>query len=186
MPLQAPGPVDVALEIHWSLGQDVRYRVDDAGLFARAVPFELEGRKLLRLDEHDAVAHLLVHHVQHYFDRRLKWVIELVRRAASPGFSWKSVAERLRAWGGFGAAGLALAHIRKLFPHLLPDDAARAVPADPWRLAVTLPLRSAHPLDFYRGTRRRGVQLWIAAACLERPKDLPAYLRHRALRDQEG
>ena len=183
MPLVAPGPVGVGLEIHWSLGQDVRYRIDDAELFERALPFELERRALLRLDEHDAVAHLLLHHVQHYFDRRLKWVIELGRRAASPGFSWPTVAERLRAWGGLGAAGIALAHIRKLFPRLLPDEAVRVVPATLWRLAVTLPLRSAHPLDFYRGTRRRGVQLFLAAACLERPSELVDYLRHRAVRD---
>ena len=186
MPLVAPGPVGVTLEIHWSLGQDVRYRIDDAGLFARAVPFEIEGRKLFRLDEHDAVAHLLLHHVQHYFDRRLKWVLELGRRAATPGFSWPAVAERLRAWGGLGAAGIALAHIAKLFPGLLPDEATRAVHADLWRLGITLPLRSSHPLDFFRGTRRRTAQIWIAAACLERPRDLPAYLRHRAIRDQEG
>ncbi|HEX4823331.1 MAG TPA: nucleotidyltransferase family protein [Candidatus Polarisedimenticolaceae bacterium] len=184
MPLTAPGPVGVALEIHWSLGQDVRYRIDDEGLFARAIAHEIDGRKVLRLDEHDAVAHLLLHHVQHYFDRRLKWVIELGRRAATPGFSWTTVAERLRAWGGLGGAGLALAHVRKLFPDLLPEAAFVAVPADAWRLALTLPLRSGHPLDFYRGTRRRNVQLLIAAACLERPRDLPGYLRHRAVRNR--
>jgi hypothetical protein len=184
LPLRAPGPVGVSLEVHWNLGQTVRYRVDVAGLIARAVPFEVSGHSILRLDEHDAVAHLLLHHVQHYFDRRLKWVIELGRRARSEGFSWTTVAGRLRAWGGLGAAGLALAHVRKLFPDLVTGDAARAIPADAWRLAVTLPLRSGHPLDYYRGTRRRFVQQWIAAAALERPGDLPHYLRHRAHRDQ--
>jgi hypothetical protein len=186
LPLRSPGPVSVELEIHWSLGQEMRYAIDAADLFARALPLEVAGRAILRLDEHDAAAHLLLHHVQHYFDRRLKWVLELGRRAGTAGFSWTAVAERLRAWGGLGAAGLALAHVRKLFPGLLPAEAYRLIPADPWRLALTWPLRSGHPLDFYRATRRRSVQQWIAAAALERPGDLPRYVRHRAVRDRIG
>jgi len=185
LPLTSPGPVGVVFEIHWSLGQAGRYRIDTEALLARAVPLAIGGRAILRLDEHDAVAHLLVHHVQHYFDRRLKWVVEIGLQARTPGFSWPSVAERLDAWGGRGAAGLALAHVRKLFPDLLPAAAYDALPADRWRLAATSPLRASHPLDFYRGTRHRLVQLAIAAASLERPLDLPGYLRHRATRDRD-
>jgi hypothetical protein len=184
LPLTSPGPVGVAFEIHWSLGQELRYEIDPAALLARAKPLDISGRSILRLDEHDAVAHLLLHHVQHYFDRRLKWVLEVGLLARSPGFSWPVVAERLATWGGSAAAGLALAHVRKLFPRMLPPEAYRALPASAWRLAATLPLRTTHPLDFYRGTRRRGVQLAIAAVALERPWDLPGYLRHRALRDR--
>jgi len=185
LPLTSPGPVGVAFEIHWNLGQALRYRIDPAALLARAVPLDIGGRSILRLDEHDAVAHLLLHHVQHYFDRRLKWVIEIGLLARSSGFSWPRVAERVTTWGGSHAAGLALAHIRKLLPGMLPVAAYEALPAARWRLAATLPLRSTHPLDFYRGTRRRFVQLAIAAAALERPWDLPGYLRHRAVRDQD-
>lgn len=185
LPLTSPGPVGVAFEIHWSLGQELRYRIDAPALVARALPLDVAGRSILRLDEHDAVAHLLLHHVQHYFDRRLKWVLELGRRAATPGFSWETVASRLAAWGGRGAAGLALAHVRKLFPAMLPPEAFRRLPADAWRVAATLPLRSTHPLEFFRGTRRRGVQLAIAAAALESPWALPRYLRHRAVRDRD-
>ena len=184
MPLYAPGPVTVIFEIHWNLGQEMRYTIDPVALISRALPLDAAGRSIRRLDEHDAVAHLLLHHVQHYFDRRLKWVVELGRRAQAPGFSWTTVAERLRAWGGLGAAGLALAHVRKLFPAMLPDDAYRAIPAAGWRLAATFPLRSRHPLDFYRGTRSRWVQLVLAAAALERPGDLPRYLRERSVRDR--
>jgi hypothetical protein len=185
MPLTSPGPVGVAFEIHWSLGQAKRYRIDPEELIARALPFDVGGRSIQRLDEHDAVAHLLVHHVQHYFDRRLKWVLELGLRARTAGFSWPEVARRLEAWHGTAAAGLALAHVRRLFPDLLPAAAFDALPAAPWRLAASLPLRSSHPLDFYRGTRRRAVQLAIAAVALERPWDLPGYLRHRSIRDRD-
>ena len=184
LPLVAPGPVGVAFEVHWSLGQAKRYAIDVPALVARARPIDVAGRSILRLDDHDAVAHLLLHHVQHYFDRRLKWILEIGMLSRAEGFSWSEVAARLEAWGGLGAAGLALAHVRKLFPHLLPPEAYRAIPADGWRLGITLPLRSRHPLDFYRGSRRRGVQLLIAAAALERPLDLPGYLRHRATRDR--
>jgi hypothetical protein len=185
LPLTSAGPVGVAFEIHWSLGQELRYRIDPEALLARAKPLDIAGRSILRLDEHDAVAHLLLHHVQHYFDRRLKWVIEVGLIARSPDFSWPAVAARVASWGGSAAAGLALSHIRKLFPRMLPPEAYRALPASAWRLAATIPLRTTHPLDFYRGTRRRGVQLAIAAAALERPWDLPAYLRHRAVRDRD-
>jgi hypothetical protein len=184
LPLTSPGPVGVAFEIHWNLGQAMRYRIEPAALFAGALPLDVNGRSILRLDEHDAVAHLLLHHVQHYFDRRLKWVLEVGMLARAPGFSWPRVAERLTAWGGGAAAGLALAHVRELFPGLLPAEAYEALPAARWRLAVTLPLRATHPLDFFRGTRHRAVQLAIAAAALERPWDLPRYVKHRALRDR--
>jgi hypothetical protein len=185
LPLTSPGPVGVTFEIHWNLGQAQRYKIDPAALLARAVPLDIGGRSILRLDEHDAVAHLLLHHIQHYFDRRLKWVIEIGLLSRSPGFSWPRVAERVATWGGSRGAGLALAHVRRLFPEMLPAAAYEALPASRWRLAVTLPLRSTHPLDFYRGTRRRLVQLAIAAAALERPWDLPGYLRHRAVRDRD-
>jgi len=109
--------------------------------------------------------------------------VEMGKIAAQPGFSWLVVRERLASWGGLGAAGLALVHVRKLFPALLPEAAFDAIPCAPWRTALTLPMRSRHPLDLFRGTRRRWVQLWIAGAALERPSELPGYLVHRATRD---
>jgi len=186
LPLVSPGPVGVAFEIHWNLGQARRYRIDPEALHSRAVPLNVGGRSILRLDEHDAVAHLLLHHVQHYFDRRLKWVLEIGMLARAPGFSWRTVEERLSDWQGRAAAGLALAHVRRLFPELLPEEAYERLPAARWRLVATVPLRATHPLDFYRGTRLRGVQLAIAAAALERPWDLPGYVSHRALRDRQA
>ena len=185
LPLVSPGPVGVLFEIHWNVGQVRRYRIDPSALIARSVPIEVGGRSILRLDDHDAVAHLLLHHVQHYFARRLKWVLEIGMLSSAAGFSWTLVAERLTAWGGRAAAGLALAHVRELFPEMLPPAAFAALPASRWRLTATWPLRTSHPLDFYRGTGHRFVQLAIAAAALERPWDLPGYVRHRASRDHD-
>ena len=186
MPLTSPGPVGVLVEIHWSLGQERRYTIDLDGVLARTLPFEVAGRPVSRLDPHDAVAHLLLHHVQHYFDRRLKWMLELVRTASEPGFSWQTTAERLRRWGGRRAAGDALRHVRKLFPEAVPSEALRLLPVPAWRRAVTLPLRSGHPLDRYRWTRARRVQLFLAAVLLENPAELAGYLRHRAARDRDA
>ena len=186
MPLKSPGPVEVAFELHWDLGQEKRYRVPREEVLARAVPLRVAGREALRLENHDAAAHLLLHHLQHYFDRRLKWALDLGRIAAEPGFRWDVVASRLARWGGLAAAGLSRLHLDRLFPGLLPGEAARALPAAAWRRLAILPLRSSHPLDLVRGSRRRIVQLWLAAAAFERPGALPAYLLHRGSRDRRA
>ena len=186
MPLRSPGPVEVAFELHWDLGQEKRYRIPMDEVLARAVPLRVAGRDALRLEDHDAAAHLLLHHLQHYFDRRLKWALDLGRIAAEPGFRWDEVASRLARWEGLGAAGLSRLHLDKLFPGLLPEAAAGALPAAAWRRLAILPLRSSHPLDLVRGSRRRPVQLWLAAAAFERPGALPAYLLHRGSRDRRG
>lgn len=183
MPLRSPGPVGVLLEIHWSIGQDRRYRVDSRSLFRRAQPLQVAGRKILRLDDHDAAAHLLVHHLQHYFDRRLKWTVDLRSLARGPSFEWPAVAERLREWDATVAGGFALLHVRKLLPEAAPDAALQALPVGVLRRGLSLPLRSRHPLDFFRGTRSRGVQNLVAALCFERPLGLAGYLWHRAVRE---
>lgn len=183
VPVHAPGPISVDFEIHWNLVQERRYRVRVDELLERAVPLELAGRRALRLDDHDAVAHLLLHHVSHYFDRRLKWAVDLRHHVRAPGFRWDVVGERLRGWGGSQASGMALLHLRKLVPDSIPDEALRAVPVSGWRRAVAAPLRSRHPLELFRLTRRRATQLFVAAVLLERPWELPGYLLHRATRE---
>jgi len=53
-----------------------------------------------------------------------------------------------------------------------------------WRRALASPLRSNHPLDLFRRTRNRRIQLYLAAILLENPLDLPGWLAHRATRDR--
>jgi hypothetical protein len=182
LPLHDRAHPPVELELHWSLVQRVRYRLDPAHLFARALPLEVAGRKVLRLDDHDAVAHLLLHHLSHYFDRRLKWALDLRHLASVPGFSWSTVADRIEEWGGGGAAGLSLMHLAKLVPSVVTPEVRSLFPLAGWRRAMTLPLRSRHPLDLFRWTGRRGVRLYLAGAALESPARLPGYLWHRARR----
>jgi hypothetical protein len=186
LPLVSPGPVEVGFEIHWNLVQEERYSVDVERLFARAQPLEVGGIEILRLDDHDAAAHLLLHHFTHYFDRRLKWMIDLDRRTRQPGFSWPQVVERVREWGATAAVGMSLLHLRKIFPQGIPAELSEQLPVAGWRRALTAPLRSGHPLDLFRDTRRRWVQLYLATVLLERPSMVPGWLLHRATRDRRA
>jgi hypothetical protein len=184
LPMQSPGPVTVDFELHWNLVQEMRYAVDPGQLFARAVPLAVGGRTILRLDDHDLVAHLLLHHFTHYFDRRLKWVIDMELLTSRPGFDWAAVVERIRAWGATVACGASAIHVDRVRPGLIPRSVLDALPLALWRRAATAWLRTRHPLDLFRGTRRRGVQLWLAAILLERPGLLPAWSIHRLARDR--
>jgi hypothetical protein len=148
--------------------------VDVASVFERAVPAEIAGRPILRLQDEDAVAHLLLHHFQHYFGRRIKWNLELAWFLGRQDLDGRAVARRIEEWGGTAAVGLVLLHQRKLFPRSVSEEVLRLLPASPWRLALTWPLRSGHPLELFRWTERRWVQLALAGACLERP----SYLVH--------
>jgi hypothetical protein len=183
LPLKAPGPIAVDLELHWNLAQTGRYRIDPGGLFDRAQPLEIAGRRVLRLADTDVVAHLLIHHFSHYFDPRLKWLVDLSRLDEEAPIDWQAVRRRVAEWDGTAAAGISLLHLRKLAPTWIDDEATRAMPAAWWRRALTWPLRSAHPLELYRLTRHRRVRQLLAAAMLERPSRLPAWLWHRASRD---
>ena len=183
LPLESPGPQPVDFELHWNLVQERRYRVDPGELFERAQPFELDGRRLLRLDDADLAAHLLLHHFTHYFDRRLKWAIDLELVNRREALDWEAVVGRLGAWGATVAGGAAVRHLRKTVPQVVPPAVARALPEAAWRRALLAPLVSSHPLDLYRGTRRRGVRLALAAVLLEHPSMLPAWLLHRARRE---
>lgn len=182
LPMKSPGPVHVEFELHWNLVQEERYTLAASDLFARAVPFDLAGRGVLRLDDHDHAAFLFLHHLSHYFDRKLKWALDLASLSAGPGFRWPVVVERLADWGGTAAGGLGAAHLSKLFPALIPASVLGRLRPSWWRRLASLPLRSSHPLDLFRATHRRWVQLFLAAVALERPSRLPAYLVHRAVR----
>jgi hypothetical protein len=182
LPLEGPGPVPVEIELHWNLAQEDRFQVDPNGLFERAEPLKIGETELLRMNSNDMAAHLLLHHFTHYFDRGLKWAVDLKALAATPGFDWGGVVERLREWGATVASGMAVLHLRKCFPGWFPERLERDLPVSAWRRIATLPLRSRHPLDLFRGTRRRWVQLYLAAVLLERPGQLPGWLLHRRTR----
>lgn len=185
LPLRSPGLPIVEFELHWNLAQEERFSVDVQGLFDRARPLEIGGVPILRLEDHDLVAHLLLHHFTHYFDPRLKWALDLQAMTATPDFSWEVVARRLHAWGAGVASGMAVRHLRSLIPSTIPAAACDLLPVAAWRRVALFPFRSTHPLEYFRHTRRRAMQLYLAAALLERPSLLPRWTLRRALRDRE-
>ncbi len=183
VPLGGPGPIGVDFELHWNLAQSGRFRIDATALVDRALPIAIGSERGLRLAPTDAVAHLVLHHFTHYFDRRLKWIVDLAHIERAEPIDWPAVVATLRAWGATQPAAAALVHMHKLVPDLVPQAVLRALPLAPWRSALARPLRSAHPLELWRGTRRRDVQLWLAAVLHERPADLPGWLLHRRRRE---
>jgi hypothetical protein len=185
LPLHTTGPLRVDLELHWNLAQEGRYTIEPEQLFERARPLDVAGRSILRLDDHDLVAHLLIHHFSHYFDRRLKWLVDLQLITDSTRLDWTTVTGRVREWGGSAAAGISLVHLRKLQPDLIPQRALDELPVAAWRQLLTGPLRSPHPLELFRATRKRMVQLYLAAVMIERPSQLPGWLQHRARRSAD-
>ncbi len=183
MPLLGPGPIGVQFELHWNLAQTGRFRIDPRALVERALPLQIGAESALRLGDADVAAHLVLHHFTHYFDRRLKWIVDLGRLARAGALDWPEALAVLRDWGAVAPAAAALAHMYKLAPDLVPDAVLRALPLARWRAALALPLRSGHPLELWRGTRRRGVQLYLAALLYERPADLLGWILHRRRRD---
>ena len=184
VPLTTPGPLPVVLELHHGLVQEGRYALAPEELLGRAIPFELAGRRVLGLDIHDAAAHLLLHHVSHHFPRQLKWWLDLWTMTRAPDFRWSIVAERLADWGGLAAGAAAIAHLEKLFPALVTDEVRRFFPTSRWRMLLARPLRSPHPLELYRGTRHRIVQLALSALFLERPLSFLRFVRPVATLDR--
>jgi hypothetical protein len=186
LPMASPGPIVVEFEIHWNLAQEIRFRIDPDSLFRRAVDCEIAGRKILRLRDDDFVAHLLLHHFTHYFDRQFKWAVDLRALTRDPDFDWVTVADRVREWDAGTVCGFALLHLQKLVPDWIPEVILRELPVALWRRALTAPLASRHPLELFRNTRSRRVQNYLAAVMLERPTRLPAWLMHRALRNRKS
>jgi hypothetical protein len=80
--------------------------------------------------------------------------------------------------------GASLLHLHKMFPEWIPDRALAGLRVTACRRALLGPLRSTHPLDLLRDTRRRWVQLYVAAVLLENPFLMPRWLAHRATRDR--
>lgn len=186
LPLTSPGPVTVEFEMHWNLAQQMRFSVDEQGIRARARAALIGGVEVLRMDDHDLVAHLLLHHFTHYFDRRLKWAIDMKFVTEQPDFSWNVVLERVREWGATACCAASLLHLKQLFPQWIPDRVLDDLPLSGWRRALLAPLSSSHPLDLFRGTRGRWTQLYIATALIERPAFLPRWLTHRMTRDSRS
>jgi hypothetical protein len=175
--LESSGPVMVYLEIHWNIIQEGRYRLDPADLFARAGNLEVGGRPVLGLDLHDFAAHTLLHHVSSHFHRKLKNWIDLHLLSLDERFRWETVAQRAREWGGAPGAAMSMRHAGRLFPDWFPQQVVELFGPQRLRSLALKPLASTHPLDMYRKSSSRLVEIMLSAAMVSSPWRLPAALR---------
>ncbi len=175
--LESTGPIMVYLEIHWNIIQEGRYRLDPADLFARAGKLEIGGRQVLGLDIHDFAVHTLLHHVSSHFHRKLKNWVDLHLLSLEEGFDWKAVVERAREWGGLPGAAMSMRHAGRLFPDWFPRSVVGLFGPERLRSFVLKPMASVHPLDMYRKTSNRLVEMLLSAAMVSRPWRLPAAMR---------
>jgi len=179
MAMMSGGPVRIFLELHWNLVQPERYRLAPVDLFERAVRIEVCGREVLGLEPHDHAAYLLLHHVSHYFERRLKGVLDLKMIVEREAIDWALVGQRLAGWEALAAGAMSLKHMAKLFPETFPEPFRPGI----LRTLLTLPLLSPHPLDLFRGSQLRPVQFYLGALLLEHPLDMPRHLLRKSGRD---
>jgi hypothetical protein len=175
--LESAGPVTVYLEIHWNIVQEGRYRLDPAELFTRAGNLAIGDRQVLGLDIHDMAVHTLLHHVSSHFHRKLKNWVDLRLLSLEDRFDWKLVANRVREWGGLPGAAMSMRHAGRLFPDWFPRSVVRLFGPERLRSLGLKPLESDHPLDMYRKTDNRAVEMLLSAAMVSRPWRLPAAMR---------
>lgn len=167
-PGDRPSPIDV----HWSLSQEIRYRVDEEGLWSRAVPFRHEGRQLLRLGNEDLLLALILHIAYHYFDARLLWLYDIHLLCRKLPVRWETAVSRAAEWGMATIYGLGLAYVEKTFPGSIPSEALSASEEGAARRALLAPLRSPEPDRFFRGDDRRLIQLLQGILVMDRPTDM--------------
>jgi hypothetical protein len=175
--LDSSGPVSVSLEVHWNIIQEGRYSLDPADLIQRAGKLELGGRPVLGLERHDLAAHTLLHHVSSHFHRTLKNWIDLRYLSQEPGFDWSLVARRVNEWGGAPGAAMAMRHLGKLLPTWFPAEVVELFPISAARHAVLKPTISDHPLDMFRSTTNRLVEIFLSSILVNQPWRLPFALR---------
>lgn len=158
------------VEVHQSFIQRPRNRVDYEGLWQRAVPFEVEGRRVLRLDDVDAlVYHTLSMGIDQFNVRLIRYVDLWLLLGRRPGMAL-AAAERAREWHTARALYGALSLACRLFPEFANADAQAAMQAalpaptrrfiERWVLPGAAEMRKG-------GAPRRGVQLWRKACLMD-------------------
>jgi len=167
--VSSPGPRPASFDVHWALNQEVRYRVDEEGLWTRAVGFRWEGREYLRLGDEDLLLSLVLHIAHHYFDARLIWLHDIALVVAKLRIDWERAIRRARAWGMATVFGLGLEYVSKVLPGSIPDEALRAAAPSAARRLLLAPLRSPAPDRLFRGAHLRLPQLVQGLLVMDSP-----------------
>ncbi|MCB9727490.1 MAG: nucleotidyltransferase family protein [Deltaproteobacteria bacterium] len=147
------GPVRVGCDLHRRLTRGIRFRVDHAGILARAV--ELPGVPLPLCHPEDALLHTALHAATSHFAVPLKAWVDLLRLCAHPSVRMARVGARARDWRVSGALWACLRVISRWFDAPLDPAVMQALrPDEPTARALDWLLagRGATPL-------RHGLQL---------------------------
>jgi hypothetical protein len=171
MPVGTPDEKPSSLDLHWSLGQEVRYRIDDAGIWKRAVPYRIDGRRFLRLSDEDLLLNLILHMAYHYFDARLLWLYDIRLLCLRRPVDWSLAVARAAEWRMETVFALGLAYVEKAFPGSIPEEVLeRTRPGFLHRLLMA-PLLSGAPDKYFLGDDERPMQLVQGLVVMDSPVD---------------
>jgi hypothetical protein len=169
VPVSSPDARPASFDIHWALNQEIRYSVDEAGLWERSVAFEREGKEFLRLGNEDLLLSLALHVAYHYFEARLLWLYDIHRLCRQVNLEWDAALARARQWGMFTVLGLALSYVERIFPGTAPQEVLEATAPGIIRRALLAPLRSKEPARLFLGDDTRLLQLLQGLLVMDGP-----------------
>jgi hypothetical protein len=174
----------IVVEVHQAFIQLERHRIDYDGIWRRRVPAEVEGRRVFRLDDVDALAYQALAMSKDEFKIPLIRYVDLWLLLRQRDGIALAAAERAREWQTARALYGALSLGCLLFPEFRTDDVreamARALPAatrrfiDRWVLPRPSELRRYGTRDRYP-YRSRVVQLWRKACLMDTPRRRMAF-----------
>jgi hypothetical protein len=161
------------VEVHQAFIQVERHRIDYDGIWRRRVPTEVEGRRVFRLDDVDALTYQALSISKDEFNVRLIRYVDLwLLLRQRDGIALAS-AERARDWQTARALYGALSLACRLFPEFRTDDVSAAMthvlPAATRRFVDRWVLPRPSELRRTRGPRRV-VQLWRKAWLMDTPR----------------
>jgi hypothetical protein len=172
------------VEVHPAFIQRPRHRIDYDAIWRRVVPTEAEGRRVLRLEDVDALAcHALSMSVDQFHLRLIRYVDLWLLVRNRPGIVL-AAARRAREWrtarGFYGALSLACRIVPEFGTEEVRDAMAAAVSAptsrflERWVLPRTVEMRRQQ-------LPRRSVQLWRKAMLMDTSRNALSFaLSHAA------
>jgi hypothetical protein len=118
-----------AIEMHWSIEDDgAPFRIDEDGLWSRAVDVRVAGAPAKALAPEDLLLHLCLHtaygHGWLQFDGGLRPICDIAFtvRTFAPRIDWGELVRRATAWGVQPCAWLALGLAQELLAAPVPQD----------------------------------------------------------------
>jgi len=171
----SPDPRPASFDVHWSLGQEIRFRVDEEGLWTRSATIVSEGRTLRRLGNEDLLLGLILHLAYHYFDARLLWLHDIHLLCGRLPIDWEAASRRAELWGMRTIFALGLGYVEKVFPGSIPPRALGANALGAFRRGVLAPLRSPEPGRLFRGDDVRAGQIVQGLVVMDSPMTMARF-----------